>query len=94
MAKRRKSRSGQIAVPAPPNESESIRVSKITNGYLIAKSGTKRGRYFEHVEYSAGRPVVSAAGVPTKGAAPRKAKPKASRKRSHVDREVGYLGGR
>jgi hypothetical protein len=86
MAKRRR-KSNSIAVPAPPTESESIRVTKITNGYLISKSGTKRGKYFEHTEYSAGRPVIAAAGVPTKAKAA--GKPKARKPVAH--REVGFL---
>lgn len=91
MAKRRKrSRSGSIAVPAPPTESESVRISKISNGYLIEKSGVKRGKYFSHQEYSAGRPVISAS-APT---APKTPRPRASGRNKPGPvplREVGYL---
>jgi hypothetical protein len=91
VVKKRRRRSNSIAVPAPPTESESIRVSKISNGYLISKSGTKRGKYFEHTEYSVGRPVIAAAGVPEKAAAKSPGKPNARKTVAH--REVGYLRG-
>ena len=66
MAKRarRNGRGAGISVPAPAQESESVRIRKIANGYIISRSGTKRGKYFEHEEFSAGRPVVTAAQVP------------------------------
>ena len=87
--KRRKKRaSGNIAVPAPPTESESVRISKISNGYLIEKSGMKRGKYFTHQEYSPGRPVISA-NVPVEPKTSRRAPAK------HAGpiplREVGFL---
>lgn len=91
MAKR-KSRSGSrsIAVPAPPNQQESVSIRRIANGYLISRSGTRRGKYFTHEEYSAGRPVVSAA-VP-KPAAKSPAAARARQPRS-AGNEVGYLRG-
>lgn len=87
--KRKRRRSNSIAVPAPPSESESVSISKISNGYLISKSGTKRGKYFTHTEFSAGRPVIAAAGVPAKGKAKPAAKPKSRKPVAH--REVGFL---
>lgn len=91
MAKKRRTRSNDIAVPAPAGgkSSESISVRAIKNGYLISKSGVKRGKYFEETEYSAGRPVIAATGVPSKGQAKPPGKHKAPKAVSH--REVGYL---
>jgi hypothetical protein len=92
MAKRSKSRSGSraIAVPAPPNEQESVSIRKIANGYLISKSGTRRGKYFTHEEYSAGRPVVTAAAPK-----PVAKRPAAARRRQSqsAGNEVGHLRG-
>lgn len=93
MAKRRKSSTGgSIAVPAPPNESESVRISKIKNGFLIERSGVKRGKYFSHQEYSPGKPVI-AASIPTAKAEKRAAAPHAPRApgKPVALREVGFL---
>ena len=95
MAKKRRKHSNDIAVPAPAGgkSSESISVRAIKNGYLISKSGVRRGKYYEETEYSAGRPVIAATGVPGAG----HAKPKAaSHKRAAgptAFREVGHLRG-
>jgi hypothetical protein len=63
---RRRSTGGNaIPVPARSDESESLRIRPISNGYLITRSGQKRGKYFEHEEYSASKPVVTAT-VPSK----------------------------
>lgn len=51
---------GAVGIPAPHGESESVRIRKISNGYLITRSGMKRGKYVEHEEFSAGRPVITA----------------------------------
>jgi hypothetical protein len=86
MSKRR-SRGTSIGVPAPADERESVSIRKIANGYLIEKSGTKRGKYYSHTEYSPGRPMIAAA-------APRPAKtaaPKAKARRPSGHREMGYL---
>lgn len=48
---------------------EDVRIEKISNGFLIARSGVKSGQYFEKKEYS---PVD-----PLKKAAPAKAKARA-----------------
>ncbi|ACI52214.1 hypothetical protein Gdia_2469 [Gluconacetobacter diazotrophicus PA1 5] len=45
---------------APSSDSESVRIRKISNGYLIARSGTKRGQYFEHEEFSPTKPTITA----------------------------------
>lgn len=84
MAKRARSRGRSIAVPAPAQESESVRIRKISNGYLISRSGTRRGKYFEHEEYSPGKPVVTAQVVrPPKAAA---------RPRQHPGHRGGLIG--
>ena len=64
MGKRRRSVNG-IVVPGPRGESESVRIRQIANGYLITRSGTKRGKYFEREEYAPSKPVITAA-VPAK----------------------------
>ena len=89
MAKRKsRRRSNEIAVPAPHSQSESVSIREISNGYIIERSGMKRGKYFSHQEYSAGRPVISAA-------APRPAKamaaPRTKTRPRSEHREVGYL---
>lgn len=92
MAKRKAGRGSRaIAVPAPPNEQESVTIRKIANGYVISRSGTRRGKYFTHEEYSAGRPVVSAAAVP-KAVAKRPAAGRPRQPRS-AGNEVGHLRG-
>lgn len=67
MATPRKPRA--VSVSAPSSDNESVRIRKISNGYLIARSGTKRGQYFEHEEFSPTKPVISAT-------APEKARPR------------------
>jgi hypothetical protein len=89
MAKRKnRRRSNEIAVRAPQSQNESLSVRQISNGFIIERSGVKRGRYFSHQEYSAGRPVISAA-------APRPAKvvpaPRTKTRPRSEHREVGYL---
>ena len=55
-------------ISAPSTDSESVRIRKITNGYIVAREGTKRGKYFSHEEYSAEKPMIStAAPKPAKG---------------------------
>lgn len=90
MAKRTKRRStgGAIAVQAPHSQSESVSIRQIKNGYIIERSGVKRGKYHSEQEYSPGRPVISAAAPPARKAAPSRA---TSRPRTEHPREVGYL---
>lgn len=87
-SKRSRTARGMMAVAAPPNEQESVSIRKISNGFLISKSGTRRGKYFSHEEFSAGRPVVvaSASKAP---AAP--AKVARLRTAPAAAREVGFL---
>ena len=59
-----------IAVPAPAGPSESVQIRKISNGYLITRSGTRRGKYFSEDEYSAGRPVISGCAQAPRAKAP------------------------
>lgn len=88
MAKRSRSTGGKnIAVSAPKDERESISVRKIANGYLIERSGVKRGKYISHTEYSPGRPVIAAS-------KPAPAKAPASKRAARIPHgEVGYLRG-
>lgn len=90
MAKRKsRRRSNEIAVPTPHSQSESVSIREISNGYIIARSGVKRGKYFEHQEYSAGRPVIHAAAPATpKG---RSEAPRTKTRPRSEHREVGYL---
>ena len=57
---------GTLRVAAPSAESESVRIRKISNGYLIARESYSRGKFTTHEEYSATKPVISA-GEPAKG---------------------------
>jgi hypothetical protein len=77
-----------MAVPAPADERESISVRKIANGYLIERSGVKRGKYCSHTEYSPGRPVIAAA-----KATPVSKRPASKRTARIPHGEVGYLRG-
>ncbi len=59
-----------IAVPS--GDTESVRIRAISNGYLISREGTKRGKYFTHEEFSPTKPQISAAPVEKKaGSKPR-----------------------
>lgn len=91
MAKRKTRRggSGQIAVPSPTNQQESVSIRKIKNGYLISRSGSRRGKYFTEDEFSPGRPAVMAS-IPK----PTPAKAPARRRQSRAaSNEVGHLRG-
>ena len=88
MKRKRSGRATQMAVPAPPNEQESVSIRKIANGYVISRSGMRRGKYFTHEEYSAGRPVVTAA---ISKAAAKGVKPERHAPRQPAEREVGFL---
>lgn len=57
MAKRRRSNVVQIA---PSDQRETVSIRKIKNGYVIEKSGVRRGKYYSEQEYSAAKPMVSA----------------------------------
>jgi len=63
-----------VAIPprAASNRSdESIRIRPISNGWIISRSRQHRGRYEEHEEFSAQRPVLTAKPVrPGKTARP------------------------
>lgn len=78
-AKRRTRGLGAIAaVPSSPSDSESVRIRPIANGYIIAREGVRRGKYFTHEEFSPTKPVITA-GAPAKSvpkAAPRKSTPR------------------
>lgn len=91
MAKKtRHSRSVPVAI-APTDERETVSISKIKNGYLIEKSGSKRGKWYSHREYSATKPVVAAT-VAKEPAA--KSHRHARAPRAPVPmREVGFLKG-
>ena len=90
MAKRKsRRRSNEIAVPAPNSQNESLSVRQISNGFIIERSGVKRGKYFSHQEYSAGRPVISAAAPGPKSQAATAPRTKTRPRSEH--REVGYL---
>ena len=52
------------AIPMPTDERESMSVTRIKNGWLIAREGTRKGKYFSEREFSAEKPVLQAA--PTK----------------------------
>jgi hypothetical protein len=49
----------------PSDQGESVRIRKISNGYLISREGVKRGKYFTHEEFSPTKPVITA-GAPAK----------------------------
>jgi hypothetical protein len=66
MAKRpaKRSRSAgavEVAMPSRPADSESIRIRAITNGWIINRSGTKRGKWFDDEEFTSVKPVLQAA---------------------------------
>ena len=92
MARRRK-RSGSSTAPisvAPSDQRETVSITKIKNGYLVEKSGVKRGKYFSEKEFSPTKPVVSAM-VP-KGAPVSAARRSPARRPRPVPiREVGFL---
>lgn len=89
MAKRTRRRStSQISVSAPASQSESVSIRQISNGYIIERSGVKRGKYVTHQEFSAGRPVISAATPPPAKSAPA---PRTKTRPRSEHREVGYL---
>jgi hypothetical protein len=39
---------------------ESLRIRSISNGYIIAREGVKKGKYFSAEEYSPEKPVLTA----------------------------------
>lgn len=89
MAKRKsRRRSNDIAVPAPQSQAESVSIREISNGYIIERSGVKRGKYFSHQEYSAGRPVIHAAAPKPSKTTPA---PRTKTRPRSEHREVGYL---
>lgn len=69
--KRKKARrrsAGEVSVAPPHGESETLRIRQISNGYVISRSGMKRGKYVEHEEYSQTKPIITA-GVPKRSPA-------------------------
>lgn len=94
MAKRSRGKNGPTAVNlAPSGKSETVSISEIKNGYLIEKSGVKRGKYYSEREYSAGRPAIVAT-VPASKPAPKVERPRSAGPSKPVAlREVGYLRG-
>lgn len=89
MAKRRRSSSGTPVSIAPTDQRETVSISKIENGFLIEKSGVKRGKYYSHREFSPGKPSV----VATVPKVPKATKAKSSRRGPVSHREVGFLRG-
>lgn len=49
------------AIPMPVDELESMSVTRIKNGWLITRDGTRKGKYFSEREFSAEKPVLQAA---------------------------------
>lgn len=87
--KRRRSNRTETVSVAPSDQRETVSISKIENGFLIEKSGVKRGKWYSKKEFSAGKPSVVAS-VPSEA--------KATKSRSTTNhkgpvplREVGYL---
>jgi hypothetical protein len=48
------------AVTMPSSDTESLRIRKIKNGWIISRSGTNAGKYFDEDEFTAKRPKLSA----------------------------------
>ena len=46
---------------APSSDSESVRIRKIANGWIVSREGMKRGKYVQHEEYSAEKPQITTA---------------------------------
>lgn len=69
---------GQTLAAAPSGDSESVRIRKIENGWLISRSSVVRGRYKETEHFSAERPTVTAPA--TKSAARAKSGKSAARR--------------
>ncbi len=57
---------GRTAAIAAPSGDMSVSIRKISNGFIIRRSGSRRGKYIEHEEFSATDPL--------KGKAPAKEK--------------------
>jgi hypothetical protein len=49
----------------PSDERESLSVRKIDNGWLIERSGSRKGKWFNSTEFSADKPSLVAS--PVKG---------------------------
>lgn len=67
--------SGALQVAAPREDSESVRIRKISNGYLICREGSRRGKYFTHEEFSPAKPVITAGAASKSAKAPPRRKP-------------------
>lgn len=61
----RKAKSSRSTVSMPSDDRETVSIRKIKNGFLVERSGSKRGKYFRDEEFSATKPVLTAA--PVKG---------------------------
>jgi hypothetical protein len=62
-----------VNIAPPVGDNESVRIRQISNGYVISRDGSKRGKYFQHEEFSPTKPVISAAAVEKKSAPKRRA---------------------
>lgn len=52
-----------VPVSAPSSDSESVRIRKISNGFLISRESFKRGKFTTHEEFSPTKPVIMAGAV-------------------------------
>jgi hypothetical protein len=43
-----------------PRDSESLRIRQIKNGWLINRSGSRKGKWFDEDEFTAQKPVLKA----------------------------------
>lgn len=55
-------RSMSIAVPT--SDSESLRIRPISNGFIVSRSGSRGGKYFDTEEYCAEKPDITVGGKP------------------------------
>lgn len=74
MAKRGRPVSGNIAVPS--SDSESLRIRPISNGFIVARSGSRGGKYFDTEEYCAEKPDITVGASPAASKAPRRGRSK------------------
>jgi hypothetical protein len=71
MAAKPKSAGRSVSIAPPVGDNESVRIRQISNGYLISREGSKRGKYYQHEEYSPSKPQISAAPVEKKASKPK-----------------------
>lgn len=58
---------GLVAAPISEKDHESVRIEKIKNGYLVSRSGSRKGSYFEEREYSSTDPLKGVKAAKSKG---------------------------